>query len=288
MRPGDSVLGQTESLSTGYDAGVVGAQWVLWVAAGLTAGCVTRERPATIWPPEDFSLVVDEVRQDGDVMHVLRRVRFDDRGVVLYGTSTSPLVEEASGASLPVFDRLCIYQLEPTSVRALARSLERLEIADWVPPDRAGDGPLGLSIAWRGFGRQNTLVAAGAPRGRLAEILALVASYLPAGEAFDAALSRPVVPVLRGVPAPRQDAVGALGALRDQLSARPRDREMLLSAYALACRVGDRAGAERLLSRWVAAGREDGAGGSGAFRDRDEVPLAARADVLRRLLPEAR
>ena len=274
-----------------YHPGVTRARWLLGIEVVIgiaAAGCVGSERPPSIWPPEDFLLVVEEVRQDGDAMHVLRQLRVDDRGVVVYGTSAEPLVDLQSGVSLPVFDRLSVYRLEPTSARSLARSLARLGIADWTPPARAGDGPLGLSISWRAFGGQHALGSVGRPRGRLAEILALVASYLPPGESFDAALRRPVVPVLRGVPQPRRDLEGARSALGDQLAERPDDATLLINAFALACRAGDRTAAERLLERWVAARLAEVGAEVDAFADDPEDAPARQAEVLRRLLPAAR
>jgi len=214
-------------------------------------------------------------------MHVLRQLRVDDLGFVVYGTSARPLVDATSGVSLPVFDRLAVYRLEPTSIRSLARSLERLEIAEWVPPARAGQGPVGQSIAWTAFGRSNVLVSAGRPRGRFAEVLSQVAAYLPPGETLAAPLSRPVVPVLRGVPEPREDAEGALAALRALLVERPEDPVLLLNAFALACRLGYRSVAEPLLERWGVAAAD----ASSAFGDDPGAPRGREVTTLRRLLP---
>lgn len=220
-------------------------------------------------------------------MHVLRQLCVDARGVVIYGTSSQPLLDEASGASLPVFDRLAVYRLEPSSVRSLSRSLERLGVADWVSPSRSGDGPLGLSISWRAFGERNVLVSAGPPRGRLADIVSLIASYLPPGESFEAPLRRPVVPVLRGVPAPRRDLGGALAALEEQLMERSDDAVLLLNAFAMACRVGDRATAERLLEGWIEVQRGLATEQRAVFDEDSGTPSLQQGAALRRLLPRA-
>ena len=98
---------------------------ILLVFALFAVACGGRELAPSIWPPEDFSLVVEETREDGDRMHVIRRLQVDASGLVIYGTSSQPLVDAKTGASLPVLDRLAVYGLEPTSLRFLARKLDR-------------------------------------------------------------------------------------------------------------------------------------------------------------------
>ena len=96
----------------------------------LLTGCVSEQLPPSIWPPPDFSLTVEEVRLEGRAANVIRRFRVGADGVAVYGTSSQPLVDGATGVSLPVFDRLAVYQLEPDCVRALARRLDRLGITE--------------------------------------------------------------------------------------------------------------------------------------------------------------
>jgi hypothetical protein len=96
------------------------------------------------------------------------------------------------------------------------------------------------------------------------------------------------VPVLRGVPQPRRDLEGARSALRDQLAERHDDATLLINAFALACRAGDRPAAEQLLERWVAARLAELGAELDAFADDPEDAPARQAEVLRRLLPAAR
>ncbi|MAD32761.1 MAG: hypothetical protein CMJ88_03255 [Planctomycetes bacterium] len=256
---------------------------ILLVFALFAVACGGRELAPSIWPPEDFSLVVEETREDGDRMHVIRRLQVDASGLVIYGTSSQPLVDAKTGASLPVLDRLAVYGLEPTSLRFLARKLDRLGIATMSPPTTAVSSGLGVAVTWEAFAQRRVLTSTGRPRGALGEVLALLAAHLPPGESFDTKMTRPVVPVLQGVPSPVTDAGGALAALGERLGERPEDAGLLLSSFALACRVGDRSEADRLLDRWQAVA--SAAAGSAGFAADTDKAVAARAEVFRRLLP---
>jgi hypothetical protein len=90
-------------------------------------------------------------------------------------------------------------------------------------------------------------------RGIPAEIMTVVSAHLPPDESFDVALNRPVVGVLRGVPQLQADAAGALGAYEDLLADGAVADDLLLDAFALACRLGERDAAERWLARWSEA-----------------------------------
>ena len=255
----------------------------LAVSALLAVACGGRELAPSIWPPEDFSLVVEELREDGDRMHVIRRLQVDASGLVVYGTSAQPLVDEQTGASLPVLDRLAVYALEPTSLRFLARKLDRLGITTMATPATAGSSSVGVSVTWQAFAQRRVLTSTGRLRGSFGEVLALLAAHLPPGESFDTKMTRPVVSVLRGAPVPVTDAGGALAAMIQRLGERPADAGLLLSAFALACRVGDRQEAERLLDRWQDV--ERAAAGSAGFATDTDRSVAARAAVFRRLIP---
>lgn len=256
--------------------------WTVIAWIGLAA-CASGDLPPSIWPPSNFELVVDELQVGDGALHVVRRLAVDASGVVIYGTSSQPLVDEDSGLSLPVFDRLSIYQLEPMATRSLARKLDRAGIGDLVVPAPDAASERGVSIVWRAFGERRVLSAGGRLRGGLGEVMALAAAHLPPGEAFDVQMSRPVVPVLRGAPAPVEGAQGALDALLEQVARRPNDGALLLDAYALACRAGEADVAGRLLVRWERAQRA--AKPAGAFVDGAARAPTLQADALRRFLP---
>lgn len=257
----------------------------LWISALCALSCVGGGLAPSIWPPSDFSLVVEESRGDGDAVQVVRQLYVQASGVVIYGTSSRPLIDEEAGVSLPVLERMSIYQLEPASVRSLARKLNRAGIGAPVSPAATNSDSVVLSILWRGFAERSALVSSGRPRGSIGEVIALVAGHLPAGESFDTKMTRPVVSVLSGAPAPKDDAFGAYAALRTQLEVSPEDPVLLLDAFALACRLGEGGAATALLERWQAAAQaefED----SGADEDATDAP-AKRAAAFRRLLPAA-
>ena len=247
------------------------------------AACAAGELPPSVWPPPNFELVVDELEVDGGSMHVVRRFSVDASGVVIYGESSRPLLDEETGLSVPVFDRLSVYRLEPMAVRSLARKTSRTGIGELAveAPDVASD--VGLSIVWQAFGQRRVLSAAGRLRGALGEVVALVSAHLPPGESFRVQGSRPAVSVLRGVPAPATGAAGALAALLAQLERRPDDAALLLDAYALACRAGDLGVATDLLERWDRASRV--ARRQGAFVDDAGSAPKLRAADLRQFLP---
>lgn len=257
---------------------------LLWSAVGCTSNAL----PESIWPPQDFELVVEEVHVESGAAHVVRRFRAQADGVVTYATSSRAVVDATTGTALPVFERLSVYRLVPTSIRALARRIDRCGILelDRVQGERGVvDGP-SLVLSWQAFGSRRVITARGRVHGAMAQVLAIVMEHLPAGEAFDLPelAQRTVVPVLRGVPVPRSDAAGALSAHRELLADRPEDRALLLDGFALACDLGRRSVAEELLAKWVqitAAER----------RQQEQFPEGEprlTAAVLERLLPPAR
>jgi tellurite resistance protein len=116
----------------------------------------------------------------------------------------------------------------------------------------------------------------------MADIMAVISAHLPEGESFDVEMRKPVVTVLRGVPAPVDNAKGALLAYRERLRADPEDEGVLLATYALACSAGERAAAERVLAMWVKLKSEAASAG---FADISAAQIQARAEVLAGFLP---
>ncbi len=240
----------------------------------------------SVWPPSNFRIVVEELQTVGMSAHILRRWQVDASGLVIYGTSSQPLVDPDSGASWPVFDRLSVYRLEPKCVRALSRRLDRLGISEIVVPSSAvasGEGP-GLSVQWQAFGSKRVLPSYGRLRGPMAEIMAVIASHLPPGEAFEVEMTRPIVSVLHGVPTPGLGGIDALKAYRELIAQDPEDEQLIIAAYALACSVGEREQAEQLLASWQWLKRSEPS--LIGFQDDPGQALDARIKSLSNLLPK--
>ncbi|MCA8963242.1 MAG: hypothetical protein H6838_13420 [Planctomycetes bacterium] len=221
------------------------------------AACHDTSLVPSIWPPPDFELVVEEVAIDAGVPNTVRQLRVLGDGLVIYGCSSRSRRDPESGTALPVFDRLAVYRLVPTCVRALARRLDRLGVTriDTVQGERGVSLATSLQLTWRAFGEQRRIRAAGRVAGPMAEILAVVQAHMPEGETFGlpGLAERPVTYSLRGVPEPRTDAAAALAAYGELLQADPDDDVLLLQAFALACDLGDRSAADGLLDRWSKA-----------------------------------
>jgi hypothetical protein len=251
------------------------------------ASCAAHDLPPSLWPPEDFRCTVEETELRDGRLCVVRRVRFEAGGLVTYATSSRALVDDPSNVALPVFDRMCAYQLVPACIRAFARELHGLGVAmiDTTQGERGVLSDTAVFLTWRAFGQERVLVASGRVNGPMAQILDVVSAHLPPGERLHCAESppRPVVSVLRGVPEPLADAKASLEALEGLLVRTGEDRAWLLDAIALASDVGDRARAEALLERWLESERRRGS--EAPFGDRNSY--AVSADVLRRLLPRA-
>lgn len=259
----------------------------LFTAAALSlAGCASEDLPPSVWPPPNFRLQVEELHSDGSRLDVVRRFDVRDDGLVVYCTSSEPLVDAATGTSLPVFDRMAVYQLEPKCVRGLARRLDRLGIATTETGKPVGDELLdgdrvGLAIRWQAFGPEIQLAVQGRLRGQIAEMLAVISGHLPPGERFGVDSERPIVSVLRGVPEPTEDVDGALEALLGLLQRHGDERQRLQHAFALACRSGRRETAEQLLQRWQQLVQQER---RSSFEEQGGGP-GLEADLLARLLP---
>ncbi|HEU4419922.1 MAG TPA: hypothetical protein VFT55_13400 [Planctomycetota bacterium] len=266
---------------------------VIWFALLVGSACKSDERARSIWPPSDLEILVEELELDGAEARVLRRFRAvvlespaepGPDGLAAYGTSSHSVVDPETRTLLPVFDRLSVYRLVPTSIRALARRLDRAGIAELehIQGERGVEEGTGLAMTWQAFGRRHVLTARGRLHGPMAEIMALVAAHLPPGENFGlpGLAQRPVVPVLVGVPPPREGAAGALEAHERMLVERPEDQAWLLDAFALACHLSRRTSAEALLQRWSDATAPQRL----ANTFPDEEPRL-RPEVLQRMLP---
>lgn len=249
------------------------------------AACKSTAIADSIWPPSDFEVSVEEVRLEGGAAKVVRRFRARADGIVSYATSSRAIVDAETSTHLPVFESLSIYRLVPTSIRALARRIDRCGILgmDRVQGERGAPADTSLVLVWQAFGRRQVVTARGRVHGAMADVLSIVMAHLPEGEAFQlpGLTDRPVVPVLRGVPVPRPDAAAALQACRSLMEQRPDDVVLMLDAFALACDLERRDEASQILQQWLDAT-------AGERRQQQMFPENVprlTPDVLERLLP---
>jgi len=255
-----------------------------WALLALLAGCAADPAPvASEWPPADFRLVVEELQESVGDVQVRRRFAVGADGVCVYGRASSQVVDPQTATSLPVFSSLCAYRLLADNTRLLARKLHRRGVLklESVQGDQRATGGVSMRLFYRAFGCVKTVTSSGQIHGAMAQILTIVNAYLPTGELFRVAgmSGDPEPSTLRGVPDPVDDAVGALGCYRELLQERPDDEELLLGAFALACRTGDRGIAFDLLQRWNVAHQP-----LPAVAPQLDAPRLT-PDILMRLLP---
>ncbi len=223
----------------------------------LAAACAAPKPSPSLWPPADFVLAVDELREQDGGFRVMRRCRVRADGLVVCGTVTGVAAGAEGGLSLPVLGRLALYRLEPACVRGLARRIERCRVMEIEPVSGDAADPAGRQarVCWQAFGRFRELQAFGRVHGALADLLAIVGAHLPEGEGFElpGVAERGQMPVVVGAPVPLADALAAFEALRGQAVRSPEDAALQLDAFALACHLRLRAEAEQLLAAWGAA-----------------------------------
>ena len=234
------------------------------------AGCTTEELAPTIWPPADFRIEYEErAERDGRFVPV-RRFTVDAQGLAIYATATSVVVDpqpaaDGAGAALalPVYGRVCAYQLVPECTRALARKLSRLGIGtlDSGAADRRDGAAPAARLRWRAFADSRTIDIATDVEWALGEIVHLLAAHLPPGEQALVGCdpARKIEPVLQAVPAPTI-AADAIDFWRQRAVAEPDDDALWAAAFACAVQAGGGSGdltsgrlANDVLQSWRAS-----------------------------------
>lgn len=243
--------------------------WLAVALAVATAGCASEALAPTLWPPADFRVEYEEfAAREGRVVPV-RRFTIDAAGLAVYATATGVVVDPqpgpdgaSSSLALPVYRRVCAYQLVPECTRALARKLNRLGIGSLESgADRRDGASPGARLGWRAFADARTIEVATDVEWALGEILHLLAAHLPPGEPALVGCdpARKVEAVLQDVPAPAIDG-DASGFWRQRAFAEADDDALWAAAFA--CAVADGMGdgqttsgrlASDVLQSWRAA-----------------------------------
>ncbi len=258
---------------------------LLAVAALAPAACVgDAAQVASEWPPPDFCVQLEELREADGASVAIRRFVVTADGICCYGRSTSPLVDPATQTKIPVFGTVCAYRLKGECTRSLARRLDRSGVLklDTDQGDRVATQGRSLRLSYRAFAAERVIQARGQIHGALVQVLGALNAYVPPGEAFDLpGMGDDAEPAnLIGVPAPVDSVPGALQFFEQQLHRRPRDTDLILDTFALACAAGERAKAEVLLARWVASS-SIAATAAAPFLD----PPRLLPEMLQRMLP---
>lgn len=206
------------------------------------------------WPPADFRLVVEELSGGSSAM-VVRRFAVHADGICVYALAPQTISADEAGVELPLFRSVCAYRLREENTRLLARKLDQRRILqiEGVQGDQRDVEGTALRISYRAFGNERLIVASGQIHGPLVRVLHAINAYLPAGHTFElrGMLGEPDESNLSGVPQPVDDLVGALECHQRLLELRGRDPDVVLAAFALACRLRERRLAEGLLDRWT-------------------------------------
>lgn len=252
----------------------------------LGSACSSSSRaPASEWPPADFRLLVEEVGPCAEGPLSTKRFTVTADGTCVYARSLNPVVDPETGTMLPVFDTLCAYRLRPECTRLLARKLEQRGVRALDAQQGTGGSfdSKSIRVVHRAFGHDTRLQATGQVHGGFVRVLHVVNAWLPSSERFDMpGMTGDSEPEnLGAVPAPVQGVAAALAFVEERLQQDGEDQDLLLDAFALACRVGDRARSEALMGRWAAAAHQP-ATPDAPFFD----PPRLGVDVLRRMLPE--
>jgi len=254
------------------------------LAVMLAACASSTQQPQSEWPPADFRVEVEWTAGGAIDRAATKRFVAEADGLCFYGKSSAPIVDPVSKAALPVYDTMCVYRVRPECVRLLARKLHQRGVQKLEPQQGAVEDLEAASVRMRhrAFASERTVVAAGQVHGAFVRVLHVVNAYLPPSESFwlQGMTGDPEPENLADVPAPVAAVAGALSWHEERLRERGDDPVMLLDAFALACRLGDRARSEQLLSRWETAAAAS-ATKDAPFGDAPRL----QPEMLRRMLP---
>lgn len=256
-----------------------------WILLAALAACASGPRQVpSEWPPTDFRLFVEEIGPCADGPLETKRFTVAADGFCVFSRSRSPLVDPETGTMIPVFDTVCAYRLRPECTRLLARKLEQRGIRVLEPQQGTGGNfdSKSIRVVHGAFGHDTRIQATGQVHGGFVRLLHVVNAWLPSSERFDMpGMTGDSEPEnLGAVPPPVEGVAGALAFVEERLLQVGEDGDLLLDAFALACRAGDRTRSEAFMQRWVEATTRP-VTADAPFYD----PPRLGVDVLQRMLP---
>lgn len=218
---------------------VAGAALALLPSIGPS--CISNSSPPSVWPPDDFRLIVSGVTRARGGERVEQRFRLLADGLAVYREARRAV--PGTPLDLPVFTRVAAYRLRPESVRACGRQLERAGLFDRVlgqSINREQDGQH-VALSWRAFGGEGQVSSYVDNGGSLDRIVHVVNSFLPEGHAFrfEALSGEPEPKRLVRVPEPLDSGAGALLCHRRFVETWPDEPALQLDLFALAWAEGD-------------------------------------------------
>ena len=218
-----------------------------------SSGCTIAPESGSLFPPDDFQLNLEyRVIQDSK-SQVKRQATIDAGGLVIVREADDALRSGDGTLVLPVFGRLCVYQLHPRSIRKLARWLDHEAVKDMaLPVDGESSADDSSEVAFGLVYSKNvvTLVARGPVFGQLRRVLRTVNSFLPDSAGIpngDLAEDRAASQV-QDVPPLVESVPEALAYHRQRLEHGPVEPSWRRETFALACAARDWSLAQETLA----------------------------------------
>jgi hypothetical protein len=207
----------------------------------------------SLYPPGDFHLTLEyRVERDSGVQ-VKRRVSIDSEGLVIVREADASFRSADGSQVLPIFRRICVYELHARSTRSLSRwlsqeNVKELSLASDVKPQ-------GVEIPVVEFGlvySQNAVnaVARGPVRGPLRRVLRAINAFLPAPAALPNGddLATRAESRVQDVPELQDSIADALSYHLQRQSDETGGLQWQRDCFALACAAGNWAAATETLA----------------------------------------
>lgn len=157
--------------------------WIVLICLVWLAGCVASPESRSKYPPVDFRLGLEWAAGP----QVKRRASIDAQGLVIVREADKSLRSEDGSLALPVFHRICVYQLHARSIRSLSRWLDQENVKDLkLPADpNPPDGDVKVVKFELVYSRNVVnLVARGTAFGQLRRVLRAINAFLPEQAGF--------------------------------------------------------------------------------------------------------